>query len=69
MTNDPVLNALRRNREIAAKAGQFERVERIDARLADLEKPKPKRSTKKKPPPEPVKEPYPVEFAPEPKAD
>jgi pyruvate/2-oxoglutarate dehydrogenase complex dihydrolipoamide acyltransferase (E2) component len=34
--SDLVLNALRRNREIAETAGQFRRVERIDARLAEL---------------------------------
>lgn len=67
--SDLVLNALRRNRAIAAKAGQLERVERIDARLAELEKPKPKRSTKKKSEPDPVKEPDPFGFAHEPKAD
>jgi pyruvate/2-oxoglutarate dehydrogenase complex dihydrolipoamide acyltransferase (E2) component len=34
--SDLVINALRRNREIAEKQGQTERVERYDARLAQL---------------------------------
>lgn len=34
-----VLHALRRKRAIAEKAGQLERVERIDARLAQLAEP------------------------------
>lgn len=72
--SDPVLNALRRNREIAVKAGQLERVERIDARLAELEKPQPKRSKpkKKEKEPEPVKASEPElgwAPSPEPKAD
>lgn len=66
--SDLVLNALRRNREIAVKAGQLERVERIDARLAELEKPQPKRSRKKKEPPaEPVGDLLVEELPPEPK--
>jgi pyruvate/2-oxoglutarate dehydrogenase complex dihydrolipoamide acyltransferase (E2) component len=44
--SDLVLNALRRNREIAETAGQFRRVERIDARLAELAQPE--RSAEKK---------------------
>ena len=46
--SDLVLNALERNREIAVKAGQSERVERIDARLARLAQPE--RSTEEKKP-------------------
>lgn len=74
--SDPVLNALRRNREIAAKAGQLERVERIDARLAELDRPQPKRSKskKKEKEPEPAKVPEPepdygVAALPEPKVE
>lgn len=65
---DLVLNALRRNREIAVKAGLDGWVERIDARLAAREKPK--RSAKKKkeiaeevPPPEEPAVPEPEPWA------
>jgi pyruvate/2-oxoglutarate dehydrogenase complex dihydrolipoamide acyltransferase (E2) component len=44
--SDLVLNALRRNREIAEKAGQSRRVERIDARLAGLAQPERSAETK-----------------------